>query len=340
MGLLAGVYGGLVKLKNTAYEKALLDTYELPVPVVSLGNLSVGGTGKTPLTLALAKEFSKSYRRIAIITRSYKTPLRFPMQVSLGVGPGPNVVGDEAYFLAERAAAVVFSGPDKTETARFAFESLRPDLILIDDGFQHRKLQRDLDYVLWDATENREKLLPEGRLREGFDSLSRADGLFLTKTNLVSEQRLEQLRRRFQAMNVCEVKFHLDPGSSFWAESFGCPVAVLSGVAHNSIFQRQVEAGLGRPVDQVFAFQDHHVYRESDLIPAKDFLKKHPGAWLVTTEKDAVKLQAWMKTEKRVRSLALQLEFDGALASFVHQVDDLKKDHKLPYAGPVPEWPL
>lgn len=338
--LLAGVYGGLVGLRNSSYDRALLDSYRLPVPVISIGNLSVGGTGKTPVTLALTKELSKFYRRIAIVCRSYKTPLRCPMQVQLGAGPGPALFGDEAYFLAERASGVVFTGPDKTATARFAFESLRPDLIIVDDGFQHRKLHRDLDYILWDATEEKKGLLPAGRLRESFASLSRASGIFLTKINLVGDDKRAELRERFGAHKICEVKFLLDPQSSFWQESFGRPVAALSGVANNQAFFRQVEEGLLRPLDQTFSFPDHHGFQEKDLQAAKNFLSKYPDALLVCTEKDAVKLKAWMKIEPRVKSLKQVLEFDQNLNEFLSESAALKSIQREQILGPVPEWPF
>jgi len=343
--VLSSIYGGIVHLKNISYDQNFLDSYKLPVPVISIGNLSVGGTGKTPITLTLAKELSKYYRRIAIVCRSYKTPLDRPLQVQLGAGPGlkpsgPGLYGDEAYFLAERVAGVVFSGPDKTDTARFAFESLRPDLILVDDGFQHRKLHRDLDFVLWDATETKYQLLPQGKLREGFESLERAHGLFLTKTNWVSEEKRQRLLERFKGKLVCEVRFDLDSKSRFWQEAFGRPVAALSGIANNSSFHQLLEEKLGRPLDQSFAFPDHHTFTERDLQPAREFLVKHPDALLVCTEKDAVKLRAWIKVEPRIWSIPLTLEFDQALDTFLSMAAALKNKTNESIQGPVPAWPF
>src|SRR5690606_9990602 len=132
--------------------------------------------------------------------------------------------------------AQVFVGPRKYETAAFAADRLKPELILVDDGFQHRALYRDLDLVLWDATSTSETLIPYGRLREDFSALERADYVLLTKVNWTTEERLQHWRNRLGGRPVVEVEFTMNLGMEWIARTQNHPVAAFAGLAEPVIF--------------------------------------------------------------------------------------------------------
>lgn len=171
-------YRFVVTQRNRRYDEGRCEIQRVPVPVVSVGNLTLGGTGKTPMVAWLASWFREDHVRVAIVSRGY--------------GAGHEATNDEARELESRLPDVPhIQHPDRVKAARIAIEELGSQLILLDDGFQHRRLARDLDLVLIDATEpfGGGRVFPRGLLREPLDGLRRANAVVLTRSHLVSEDR-------------------------------------------------------------------------------------------------------------------------------------------------------
>ncbi len=194
--LASGPYGLAVWLRNGLYERGWKERHQAPVPVVSVGNLTVGGTGKTPCVEYVARFYRGRDRRVAILSRGYGSPSPLPLSPG-GRGVGVRGRNDEAMVLEENLPDVPhLQGPDRVALAATAVEELESEVLVLDDGFQHRRLRRDLDIVLLDATDpwGHGHLLPRGLLREPPSSLRRACVVVLTRCDQVGAEERSRLR--------------------------------------------------------------------------------------------------------------------------------------------------
>lgn len=324
--VLSMIYKAGTKVKNWSYDYHLLDQVEVSCPVISIGNLSMGGTGKTPVTQKIYEHLSQRYARMAIISRNYKAMIRSLAPVDPQHPNGALFYGDEPAWLAAHCPrAQVFVGPRKYETAAFADEKFRPDLMLIDDGFQHRALQRDCDLVLWDATAVDANLFPSGRLREDFSSLRRADYILLTKVNWAGKDQLEHWRHQLRGLPVVEVEFKMDLSMDWIERSRPFPVAAFAGIAHPILFRAQLENALQRELDPFWSFPDHYDYPMSSLQAMEAWLKKNPESYLFTTEKDAIKLKPWVQQMARVIPVPLSVKWGQGKDEFLSHLDHVHR---------------
>lgn len=296
------IYEAGAALKNKIYDSGYIKSVVLPVPVVSVGNISLGGTGKTPCVIFLVNELLAlgKYKKIVIVSRSYKGQLRHPSKVNLGLPNATSIYGDEPCLLQSvLQECSVWAGPHKTQTAQASLLAETPDLIVIDDGFSHRRLARQFDLVLIDATAPLEyyKTLPVGRLRESLSQLKRADAILVTKTNLVDEEKIRKLKA-IVAENAPHLIRNVYRANSLMNIGDLVP-------AKNSLF---VFCGLGNPeslkqsleqlhfsIDEFRKFPDHYHYSSSELDSIlTSFLEKQrldPNLKLVTTAKDLIKIK-------------------------------------------------
>ena len=294
---LAWLYGAVVALRNRRYDRALAPCERASVPVVSVGNLTVGGTGKTPLVAFLAEQLVSAGLRPAIVSRGYGGSAgRGPLVVSAGEGPlvGAAVAGDEPVWLARRVpGALVVVGADRPAGAREA-AARGASIVLLDDGFQHRRLRRDLDVVLLDANDpfGGGRLLPAGRLREPLASLRRADVVIVTRSEpgrLPPE--IEELVRRHNAAAPILLAGHRPAG---FVDAAGRAVPTprralaFCGIGAPHAFRRDLERA-GVEVVGLEAFRDHHRYRRGEIDTLRERARAG-GAELVTTEKDLARL--------------------------------------------------
>ncbi|MFZ3231366.1 MAG: tetraacyldisaccharide 4'-kinase [Pseudobdellovibrio sp.] len=288
--------------KNKLYDRNFIKKIKLNVPVVSIGNLSVGGTGKTPCVFLLAQEFIKlsQYKKIVIVSRSYKASLKFPQKVDLSNKSAVLTFGDEPCLLQSLLPQCsVWSGPVKYLTAQAAEIAEKPDLILIDDGFSHRKLIRNFDIVLIDATApmNYFQSLPVGRLRESLDQLSRADAILITRANLVDINKVEKIKQLI-LKNNSKLKELIFESSSVTVLPDSVnkqdQLFVFCGLGHPKSFKSSLEA-LNYELLVFKEFQDHYMYKKSDLDQIfedfKTLKSTHLNLKLVTTEKDLIKIK-------------------------------------------------
>jgi tetraacyldisaccharide 4'-kinase len=299
---LALCYGLGSRSRRRLYDRGWLAPQRLPAPVLSVGNLTVGGTGKTPFTAFLARSYQAAGCRPVILSRGYGGRTRGCQVVSDGcrLRLQPPLAGDEAYLLAAKLPGVpVVTGSNRHQAGLLAWEVFRPDLFLLDDGFQHFQLHRDLDVVLVDADRpfGNGRLLPRGPLREPVATLTRPLVLALSRYEDRRHRPLWQaLREAFPAATVVRVAFHLQdavrhPGGprQALAALAGIKLAGLASLARPEVFAASLQA-YGLELQRLFVFPDHHPYSAQDVAQVVAAAREEGAAGLITTEKDWVRL--------------------------------------------------
>jgi tetraacyldisaccharide 4'-kinase len=262
---------------GAAVHRAAVKPVQVSVPVISVGNLTVGGAGKTPVTLELARRLTERGRRPAVLSRGYGRRSREPLEVTADARV--EAAGDEPLLIARRGFRV-FVGPRRAALAELAI-GRGADVLLLDDGLQHHGLARDLDVIVADASNafGNGRLLPAGPLREPLSALDRVRlGLvWLTRCDLPRDPRTAELRP-FPAV---ESTFEAQPDLS------GKRVFLFAGIARPEGFAATVRA-LGGDIAGTRWFRDHHLYTAREL---RELRERAGGAMLTTTEKDLVRIE-------------------------------------------------
>jgi len=274
MNPLTGLYGAATALRNTLFDRSVLPSRRLEKPVVSVGNLSVGGSGKTPFVIALGELLKARGIRFDVLSRGYGRKTRGVRIVETDGNAAD--FGDEPLQIARRLGVPVILGESRYEAGQVAELKFQPQLHILDDGFQHRSLARDFDIVLITEHDFDDRLLPSGWLREPLSSLARADAVVLPAGLAVDHPALQQ-----KAIWQIERELVLPNLPS-------APV-VFCGIARPEQFFAQVRAAGITPAAEV-VFRDHHAYDLDDiqaLVSAR--IKLNAGGFL-TTEKDAINL--------------------------------------------------
>jgi lipopolysaccharide heptosyltransferase II/tetraacyldisaccharide 4'-kinase len=284
------------------YQKGWRKTQHLPAPVVSVGNLTVGGTGKTPVTAYLARLFQAQRLRVAILSRGYGGRRREVTCLSDGdrLYHRPPEVGEEAYWLAESLPGIpVYTGPGRYEAGMAAWQDHRPDLFLLDDGFQHFQLARDLDIVLLDADRpfGNGRLLPAGPLREPLSTLAEADIVILTRYDPRRHQKhILDLKRVFPYLEVFTAALEPTmarrfPGGEEHPLENLCqlPILAFAGLARPRVFEDTL-VNLGTDLRGFRAFPDHYPYSPEDLADLVREARERHAETLITTSKDWARL--------------------------------------------------
>jgi len=315
---LAAAYACGARLHRYVYSRGICAPRKLACKVVSVGNLVVGGSGKTPTTAWIATALRNRGWRVAIASRGYgRAECGSMVVVSDGehIGATLDAAGDEPMFLARCTSGVpVLVGADRAEVGKVAVDRFGTQILLLDDGFQHHRLARDLDLLTLDARFGlgNGRVLPRGPLRESLSALSRADGFLLIDGPLRAGE--EKLLRdaaphapRFSAVRVLERIVPLDGAPALSLAALrGAKVGLLSALANPASFRRSVEE-LGAVVVAERRFRDHHVYQRRDLLG----LGREAPLWL-TTEKDAVKLTPAWDEEALLHVVGLTLQVGDA----------------------------
>jgi tetraacyldisaccharide 4'-kinase len=281
------VFRLLLSAREKMYEAGLFSTLRLNYPVVSVGNLTLGGTGKTPLVIALAQRFREEGFRPVVLSRGYKRSSKGILVVSRGEGPIPTwqESGDEPFLIARRTPGVaVVVGADRFEAGRQAEREGLGDLFILDDGFQHRGLFRNVDLVTIDPEEwaEGEKLLPRGRWREPKSAIQRAQAACVQEKHGAAIPALPIPTFRIQTF-VDGIYKGCDPVDPHSLR--GHEVIAFAGIAKPGRFFEALES-LGVPIARRIEFRDHHAFTPEEIakISKKD-------SFLVTTEKDSVRLE-------------------------------------------------
>ena len=296
---LALLYWGVLIWRNLFYSAGFFVTRKLPVKVISVGNITIGGTGKTPTVIYLAKTLLQSGHRVAVLSRGYGRKTAGTQLVTDGVQPVSDWrnYGDEPTMMAEATSDIpIVVDSNRHRGGLFLIDRFNPEIIIMDDAFQHRAIERDVDIVLINSQDTwaKHKLLPYGLLREPWASLKRADVIIFTKTNLKTPAPFLKTRAQKTKKPILESRLNI-----------GVPKKLTKGEGELKKGTKAVAvAAIGDPggfvcslkkrevvvVDTLF-FTDHHHYIQSDIPKIKAKMEKASAEIVITTEKDAIKLK-------------------------------------------------
>ncbi|MFZ0612830.1 MAG: tetraacyldisaccharide 4'-kinase [Desulfobacterales bacterium] len=337
------LYGAAVSLRARAYRAGRLAVRRLPCKVISIGNITVGGTGKTPLVYYLAERLQQSGRRCAVVSRGYKGGAE---KVGGIVSDGRKIslpaaaAGDEPFLLASRLLAVavpVVVGRNRYAAGMLAVNRFKPEVILLDDAFQHRQLSRDIDLVLLDARRpfGNGHLLPRGILREPAAALARGDIFILTRTapgagDTASVPRLRRLLNRrplYRSVHVPELLEWTAAGRRRAARDVtrqpaldigrlaGRRVFAFAGIADNGEFAKAIRR-LACDLKGFMEFADHHAYTKRDVTALLRAARRSGAEVVCTTEKDAVRLGHQRQWPVDLAVLGVRISFGDDAAAF------------------------
>ena len=337
MGPLSAIYNFALKCRRYCYDH-LRKPDRLPAKVISIGNITLGGTGKTPAVIALAREAKKRGHNPCVLTRGYKGKTKDICFISKGEGPllDAEQAGDEAYLMAETLKGVpVVKGSDRFKAGIMALEYdqlaivnlPQSRLFLLDDGFQHWKLHRDIDVLLVDATNpfGNGRLFPEGSMREPFSALGRADIILITKSDVANEWTVYDITDEIRKYSDAPVfkALHKPVGIISGTGEIedkktlnNKKVYAFAGIANPAYFQASLRS-MGSDISGFRKFRDHHHYTQKDI---NEIRREAGGHMIITTEKDLVKLR---ELELPENVSALKIEFSVDDAFYDHLFDKL-----------------
>ena len=306
----AVLFGIIVRCRNFLYDKAFFPIYEAPIPILSVGNISVGGTGKTPTAEYILGYYQAKGIRVAYLSRGYGRRSKGYQKVKPQQG-GASHFGDEALQVAQKFPMLpVAVCEERKEGIQRLVDEEQVELIVLDDAFQHRKVSRDVDMVLVDANRmpTSDRLLPAGRLREPLGGLKRSNMVIVNKlTDLAAIPTIERQLSPYQK-NLAFAQPKLGSIVPFFENGNSVPsldqIAVLlfSGIGNNAFFRYQVEKE-GTEVISSHFFRDHRTYTQEDLEKIvhsyNKISQKSPNlkpVWILTTEKDYFRLrdESWL----------------------------------------------
>lgn len=351
---LGHVYGAVTAIRTALYDRGFLKRYWPGCYVVSVGNLTVGGTGKTPVVALLAEKLAKGGRKVAIVSRGYKSrkpSLKYRLKhggdwsatrvVSDGrnVLLSPRLAGDEPYMLARNLpGVVVVTDPDRVRGGRYAMRKFGVDTLILDDGMQHLRMRRQKEVVLLDAgcPFGNRRLLPAGLLREPLAGIARADHIILTKADRLTPEGRAEIEAQVRQYNTRAdiVTCHYVPGdlvsvytgrSTDHALLGGLPVMAVTGIAQPEGFTRLLEAQGAEIVCRRF-FPDHHRFTRSEIGEVQAAAALYGAQAIIVTEKDAVRFpqkQENAATALPVYYIKVALEFGEGRENLIHAVEEI-----------------
>jgi tetraacyldisaccharide 4'-kinase len=342
---LSFIFAGVVMVRRFFYRIGIFRCYPLGCQVISVGNITAGGTGKTPVVEIFARELQKSGRRVAILSRGYrKRELPWYQRMfKENVTTPPRVVsdgkrllldsemgGDEPYMLASNLpGVVVLVDKNRVKSGRYAVKRHNCDVLILDDGFQYWKLQHMVEVVLVDKTNpfGNGHMLPRGVLRESAGSLARADVIFITKSNGDSAGLREEIRKLNGSAEIIECchkprflqnVYTAERLSLDWLK--GKTLTSLSGIATPQSFENSLRA-MGAKVIHCERYADHHRYNAQEIIDAVNRAADYKADALLTTEKDAVRFPHLETTPVPVYYLRVDIELLSGAESFHDTVE-------------------
>jgi len=322
---LSTLYGVVMKARRALYRSGRLRVHELGVPVISVGNLTTGGTGKTPLVEWIARELAHTGHRVCILTRGYgrqDSGTRVIVSDGSEILADANRAGDEPLLLAERlkGLAAVICDADRVSAARWAVENFRSQVFILDDGFQHLRVARNLNLLTIDATNpwGNGRLLPAGILRESRSELKRADCVVITRADDLNPT--EALKQEIAALGAGVPVFYsqmsmsglrpIQGNQTLTAEEIkAAPVAAFCGVGNPESFFALLRRG-GYQLRHTQVFRDHHKYTQNDIDRVVRESATHGAQILLTTAKDEVKLRS-LKFELPCYAVDIAIEIEN-----------------------------
>ncbi len=311
MNPLSTIYGSVVAARNVLYDRGLLRARRLQGGVVSIGNLSAGGSGKTPFVLLLGELLKARGVKFDVLSRGYG---RQSKGVRLVDPAGlPQEFGDEPLLIARKLQVPVVVGEDRYEAGQFAESKFGEQLHLLDDGFQHRALARDFDIVLVTPQDATDKLLPAGRLREPLPSLRRADVVVLASG--ASAESFPLVGKVVWRVRRGLIPTNVPPR----------PI-VFCGIARPQSFVLQLRTANIEPIAEAF-YRDHHAYTEKDVRELLELKQRSEAGGFVTTEKDAVNLGGYLSALAPLGVMPVKMELvdaANAIDTMLHKINERK----------------
>lgn len=292
MNVLSSIFGAGVRTRNFLYDRGTLPARRLAAPTISVGNLSVGGSGKTPFVILLGELLKARGVMFDILSRGYGRESKGVAVVE--PGGSPRQFGDEPLLMARRLGVPVVVGEDRYQAGALAEQKFAAQMHILDDGFQHRALARDFDIVLVTPDDARDSLLPGGRLREPVAALQRADAVVLTS-------------------GADPHAFPVD-GKTVWRVRRGIlpkdvpakPVAFCGIARPQNFFLQLRTAGIEPAAEAVF--RDHHAYTERDIRDLLQLRNSSEADGFVTTEKDAINLEGFYSALEPLAVVPVKVE--------------------------------
>lgn len=318
LSILSKIFGYFVRRRAARFDSGAEPAKNVGLPVISVGNLSMGGTGKTPMIAALCELIIEMGYRPGIIGRGYKKKQRGTVIVSDGkaILSDARRAGDEMLMLARKCRVPVIADEIKSRAAEEMARRFRPDCIIVDDGFQHRRLHRDLDFVILDqATIDAPFLFPNGRLREPLSALGRANAVFVPKGTALSDEAKEYIPQDIPIIQfntrAMDIELACPESETFERPSWASPSIAFSGIANPQRFAKSL-AQNGIRIDGLLPFADHQAYSERDIRKIIKFAKKHNANSIFTTEKDRVKISEYFDifVNEGLKCFVLPIETD------------------------------
>ncbi len=328
--VLSQLYGYVTQKRKDLYDQNILKSSSLSKPVIVVGNVTVGGTGKTPfVNYVVSLLQNKLHKNSGIISRGYKGSYTGVQKVDASQADAASVFGDEPSLLAALNSEVpVYVAKQKFVAGETLLKKeVKIDVIVSDDGFQHFALKRDLDIVLVDCTETlaNYKLMPEGRLRESLGGLNRADVIVFTKKNWVAANQFSRIETYIKShvKNNRVIFLSAQYNIEFPQVPDACDGLVLvSSIAKPQNFYETAVNNSDIPVKKHFIFKDHHKYSQADIADILEFMKLNKNCQLITTEKDWVKLKEFKELEGQLQLVKVSVELDDE-SLFERQLNDL-----------------
>jgi tetraacyldisaccharide 4'-kinase len=309
----AQVYSTAIRLRNSLYSKGQLKTYRANAPVISIGNITTGGTGKTPLVIWLCNQITKNLKLktqnygCAILTRGYKTTKNLKLKTQ-------NYVDEPAILNKSCPQAKVIVNPNRVEAAGEAVNKFGAKVLIMDDGFQHRRLHRDLDIVTIDSIRpfGYDKMFPAGLLREPVTALKRADAVVITRCDQITGAKLTRIEEKLHSVNpdmliakslhdpVCAKS--IDDKEISIEELKNKKIFAFCGIGNPDAFLNTVK-GLGAELAGSKVYNDHHHYTNNNISDIYEEARYLNADLILTTQKD------WFSTQYAIRSTQYEIPF-------------------------------
>lgn len=312
------IYSLIIIFRITLYKINVLKSYHAECPVISIGNLSVGGTGKTPFTIFTAEYIKSRGLKPAVVSRGYNSDKS-----------GSN---DEEKLIKQRIPDIIYySSPDRAEACRKA-AACGADLIILDDGFQHLAVKRDLDIIMLDSTNPRGGyfVLPAGMLREPFSGVSRANiAVFNKSGNCTHEGNTDLIKKINPDLNIFKSHYIVNSIKTVCGDKAEISASqkkktlLVSSIAKPAYFRRTAEQA-GFQVVSELAFADHHNYTQSDFVTIADKAEETSAECILTTEKDIVKLSKFFSVESSAVNLyyvEIAVSLEGKEEEFFQEIN-------------------
>lgn len=316
LSISATIYLLIIRLRNVLYDKQVFKTHHNKAIVISIGNITLGGTGKTPLVVWLCNYLHQQNLSCAVLTRGYKTHTK----TTTSNNKTTNTITDEPAVLSENCGHVeVIVDPNRVAGAAKAIEKFGSQVLIMDDGFQHRRLARDLDIVTIDATHpfGYGKIFPAGLLREPLTSLGRADAVVITRCDQIPEPELGKIKNKLLTVNqkiLIAQSIHAavniistDHSETSVEQLKECKIYAFCGIGNPNAFLKTIEA-LGAEITGSKIYNDHHQYTQSNLVDIYTQAELTGAELILTTQKDWTKIRSLKPDKEDIRLAYIAVE--------------------------------